>query len=388
MSFEFRAPRVGYTTTEITINQWMKKEGESVEQGSPLVEITSDKANMEVPAPSSGTLLKIIAQDGEVVPVGSILAFMGSPGEEIPIDLLEKAKQLLTLPMAAQSEEEDVPVVRDRANTQNRRAISPAARRMAEENKVPVEDIEGTGPGKAVTLEDVRRFLEKREEQVHEGETEVLPLSGWRRSMADKMSKSKQTMADATTVAEIDMAEVAKIRETAPATYTAFVIKATAQALKSFPLLNSSLEGGRIILKKRIHMGVSVVTPDEKLLVVVIRHALAKSLMEINGELDTLVRKARNGTVSQEEMSGATFTVTNSGVLGSLLYTPIIDYPQSAILGMGKIADTPVVRDNKIVVRPMMYLCLTYDHRVIDGPTAVRFLQEVKSKLEEAKELV
>lgn len=387
MSFEFRAPRVGYTTTEITINQWMKNEGESVEQGEPLLEITSDKANMEIPSPSAGTLLKIIAAEGQVVPVGSILAFVGSPGEEVPGELLEKARRLLTQSAADPEEEQDIPVVRERPIPQNRRAISPAARRMAEENKVALEDITGTGPGNAVTLEDVRRFLEKGPEQSN-GEIEVLPLSGWRKSMADKMSRSKQTMADATTVAEVDMAEVSKTRETAPATYTAFVIKAVAQTLTSFPLLNSSLEGDRIILKKKIHIGVSVVTPDEKLLVVVIRNASTKGLMDINQEMDSLVRKARNGTATQEEMSGATFTVTNSGVLGSLLYTPIIDYPQSAILGMGKIVDTPVVREKQIVVRPMMYLCLTYDHRVVDGPKAIKFLQEVKGKLEETKNLV
>jgi len=213
------------------------------------------------------------------------------------------------------------------------------------------------------------------------------PLSGIQRIMMSRMSLSRDNVAQATTIAEVDMTEIAEIRETVPATFTAWVILATTRALGEYPILNASLYGDQIAYHPGVHMGVSVET-DAGLMVPVIHNAHKMGLSDIHDELSRLVSLAREGTLTPDDVEGATFTVTNSGVLGSVLYTPMIVPPQGAILGMGRVARTPVVRDDQIAIRSMMYLSLSYDHRFIAGGIAVRYLQCVRQYLENPASLV
>lgn len=385
MVIEINAPRVGRTTEAITIINWLKKEGDSVEKGEPVVEIESDKATIELEAPASGVLLKILALEETVVPVGVAFAFLGDTGEVIPQHLLEKSKGAIANFSVTSSEigNLDISISPDTIKERSRKKVTPVARKLAKELGVSLEKVQGSGPDGAVTADDVRIFHEKGKTEIRDSEEEILPLLGWRRSMAEKMTLSHRFVASDTTFAEVDMAKVTELRKKVDATYTAYVIKATIDALKAFPLLNSSVLENGIIVKKHIHMGVSVAISEGVLMAVVIRDAHAKTLEQIDEELKVLAERARTGKVSPEEITGATFTVTNSGVLGSIFYTPVVDYPQMAILGMGKIMDTPVVRDQQIVIRPIMYLCLTFDHRIIGGPVAVPFLQKVKQYLED-----
>jgi pyruvate/2-oxoglutarate dehydrogenase complex dihydrolipoamide acyltransferase (E2) component len=211
---------------------------------------------------------------------------------------------------------------------------------------------------------------------------EVIPLTGLRRRIAERLSLSRRTAADVTTVADVDMTEVAALRKASGYSYTAYVVWAAAQALREFPILNASLIEDRILVKRDIHIGVAVAL-EQGLIVPVIRLADRKTVEGISQEIDALATRAQDGRLTPDELSGGTFTVTNSGAFGSLLFTPIINQPEVAILGMGKVADTPVVRGGEIVVRKVMYLCLSYDHRVVDGAPAVQFLQAVKRRLEE-----
>lgn len=221
---------------------------------------------------------------------------------------------------------------------------------------------------------------------MEEGE-EMIPLSGVRKTIADRLSLSRRTAADVTTVAEVDVTEVAALREHEDITYTAFVARATVMALAEFPILNSRLQDDKIILSKRVHLGVAVAL-DGGLKVPVIRDAQTKGLKEISAELADLAKRGAAGQLAPADLTGSTFTLTNSGVFGAVLFTPIINPPESAILGMGRIAKTPVVLDDQIVIRQMMYLCLSYDHRVIDGAPAVKFLQRVKLLLEKPELLL
>lgn len=220
-----------------------------------------------------------------------------------------------------------------------------------------------------------------------EPETTVTPLGSLRRSMAQRMESSHQTIVQATTVTDVDMTEVVRLRERIPASFTAFAIKAATRAVTEYSLINASLEKDSIVLRKHVHMGVAVET-EEGTLVPVIRYAESKSLAQIHRELKALADRARSRTLKIEELSDPTMTVTNSGVLGALLFTPIIVLPQSATLGMGRVAPTPVIRGGQVVSKDIMYLCLSYDHRFLDGAIAVRYLQRVKAYLEDAISLL
>jgi pyruvate/2-oxoglutarate dehydrogenase complex dihydrolipoamide acyltransferase (E2) component len=273
---------------------------------------------------------------------------------------------------------------------ERRRKISPVARRLAEEQALDIDQIEGTGPGGQITKADVKRLLDKApltphpatlpEEALTGPDRTVLPLGDLRRVMARRMTASHQTIVQATTVADVDMTEVVRLRDRVPVSFTAVVVKAAAKSVAQFPLINAMLEQDAIVLNPHVHMGVAVAR-DDGLVVPVIRHAESRSLTDVHWEIEALSERARSQTLSAEEMRGPTLTVTNSGVFGSLFFTPIVVAPQSATLGMGKVAPTPVVREGKVTVREIMYLCLSYDHRFVDGATAVRYLQQVNAYL-------
>ena len=399
MSVEVRVPQVTQTMSECTITRWLKREGETIKAGEPLFEMETDKAAVEVESPASGMLGKILVTSG-AAPVGEVIAFILAPGEKLPERaVLESAP---ALPPSEGPQHAPAAMSRQPAPT-GRVRVSPLARRLAAEHGVDLTDIVPSGPGGMITEADVRRRVETPRgapssspsalAQPQPGGSrlldgvEIIPLTGVRKIIADRLSLSRRTAADVTTVAEVDMTEITAIRTQMDFSYTAFVAAATVMALAEFPVLNSRLQEEKIIISNAVHLGVAVAI-EEGLKVPVIRDAHTKNLRQIGAELEELARRGVAGQLKPEELTGSTFTITNSGVFGSLLFTPIINPPESAILGMGKIVKMPVVRDDQIVIRQMMYLCLSYDHRVVDGAPAVKFLQRVKLLLETPKHLL
>ncbi|HSB77729.1 MAG TPA: dihydrolipoamide acetyltransferase family protein [Candidatus Methylomirabilis sp.] len=380
MSVEVRVPQVTQTMSECTIIRWLKREGETVEAGEPLFEMETDKAAVEVESPGAGRLGRILVASG-AAPVGGVVAVILASGENQP----ERAFSAAATPIAPRSTatagQPPSPLGREAGPT-GRLRVSPPARRLASEHGVDLGSVVPTGPGGLITEGDVQRRLKTApvSSALTEGE-EIIPLTGVRKTIADRLSLSRRTAADVTTIAEIDMTEIAALREHEDITYTAFVAAATVMALAEFPILNSRLQDDKIIISKAVHLGVAVAL-DEGLKVPVIRDAHTKDLRQMAAELADLAKRGAAGQLAPAELTGSTFTLTNSGVFGAVLFTPIINPPESAILGMGRIAKTPVVLDDRIVIRRMMYLCLTYDHRVIDGAPAVKFLQRVKLLLE------
>jgi pyruvate dehydrogenase E2 component (dihydrolipoamide acetyltransferase) len=366
-------PRLTDTMHEGKILEWLKKEGEPVREGEPLLVVETDKAAVEVNASASGFLLKILMSPDELVPVEEKIAVIGEKGEEIGGLLVERQE----------------PVVKGRgpeARTPSapRLRASPAAKRLAKEKGIDLARVAGSGEGGLITERDIENFLQAEPKQPKVppyGEEERWPLQGVRRVMAERMAQSSHETARVTTMAETDLTDLQRLSKEKSITITSFVVRAVVQALKDFPVINSSLEKETVVVKKYYNVGVSVASP-RGLIVLVLHNAERMDLQQISERLGSLAQKARESRLSLEEISGGTFTVTNSGVFGSLFFTPMINFPESAILGMGKIMKQPVVREDQIVIRSMMYLSLSYDHRVIDGEAAVSFLQKVKKGLE------
>lgn len=382
MALHVRMPRLSQTMTQGRVVEWLKREGDTVKEGEPLVSIESDKAEVELEAPQSGILRRVLVLAGEEADVDTPLAILAGAEENIE-GLLIGRPQAAGVTAPPTPRETAVPGVLSAPG--KRQAVSPVARRVARELGVEISQVVGTGAGGLVTEKDVRAFASKgMAAPVVEapGDAQVIPLTGLRRRIAERVSLSRRTAADVTTVADVDMGEVAALRKVSGASYTAYVVWAAAQALREFPILNASLLEDRILVKRDIHIGVAVAL-EQGLVVPVLRSADRKNVGEIAREIDEWATRAREGKLTPDDLTGSTFTVTNSGAFGSLLFTPIINQPEVAILGMGKVADTPVVRDAKIVVRKVMYLCLSYDHRVVDGAPAVQFLQAVKRRLEQ-----
>jgi pyruvate dehydrogenase E2 component (dihydrolipoamide acetyltransferase) len=389
MAHQVRMPRLSQDMAEGRIVAWLKQEGDAVQEGEPLLSIETDKAEVEVQAPKTGILRRILAHAGDDVAVGTAVGIVGDPGEDI--EALVKVLAVPTPPTPARAATGSAAPAASRsqqpgsAPTGKRQPVSPAAKRLAREMSVDLARVAGTGPGGLVTESDVRAAASHTHAPTAApagDRVEVIPVSAIRRRTAERLALSRQTAADVTTVVDVDMTGVAAHRQGTGAAYTAYVVWATAQGLREFPILNASLDGNRVLVKKDIHLGVAVAM-EHGLVVPVVRHADQKSVEQISREMDALAARARDGQLGPGELSGSTFTVTNSGAFGSLMFTPIINLPEVAILGMGKVADTPAVRGGQIVVRKIMYLCLSYDHRVVDGAPAVQFLQVVKGRLEQ-----
>jgi pyruvate dehydrogenase E2 component (dihydrolipoamide acetyltransferase) len=388
MAHQVRMPRLSQDMAQGRIVEWLKREGDPVREGEPLLSIETDKAEVEVQAPKSGILRRVLVGAGEDVAVGTPLAILGEATEDIQALVADRAATATATSLPAQAASPRPSAMREApgsaAGSGKRQPVSPAARRAARELGVDLAQVVGTGVGGLVTEENIRaaasRAAAKRTDDPGEG-VQVVPFTGIRRRIAERLSLSRQTAADVTTVVDVDMTEIAALRKGTGAAYTAYVLWATSRALREYPILNASLDGDRILVKKAIHLGVAVAL-EHGLVVPVVRHADRMSVDEIAREMDRLAARARDGELGPDALTGSTFTVTNSGAFGSLLFTPIINHPEVAILGMGKVADTPVVRDGRIVARRVMYLCLSYDHRVVDGAPAVQFLQAVKRRLE------
>lgn len=389
--------RYGWLTKEGKILEWFKKEGDHVEKDEKLLELETEKVVIEVKAPSSGTLLKVVAYAGAVVPVGGLIAVIGEPGEPIPE--MGAAKEPPQIPATEKTSVHVGRCVKEKTKS------SPVARRLAKGHKINLNEIKGTGPDGRIVRHDVIKAIEASDrERLEHPEVaanarkqaiRVIPLEGSRKTIADRMKLSSQNTAHVTTITEIDVSELVRFRKNlipevereanVRLTYTDIIIKAVAKALEEHSTINSVLLGNEIYVMGDINIGIAV-SLEEGLVVPVICNANMKSLVEIALMRKKIVEMAREGKV--EEFKRGTFTVTNIGMYGMDIQTPIINPPQSAILGIGRIVDKPVVVDGRIVVRSMMYLSLTFDHRVFDGVPAARFLQTLEKILGDPYKIV
>ena len=354
-------PRLSLTMKEGTVVQWFKKEGDAVNKGEPLVEVLTEKVTYDIEAPVSGVLRKILALEGVEVPVAEVLGVITAPDEQL-------TEEIIVEKPAKEMEE-----------IEKRILASPAAKRLAKEYSIDITQVKGSGPEGRIVEEDVKRFVE--ESKVGPRVKEVIPLTGIRKTAAERVTLSAKTAPHSTITMEVDMTNAARFREEKQVSYTDVLVKAIAKALAEHRIVNSTLDREQIKIFEDINIGVAVAT-EKGLVVPVIHNADKKSLKEIASTLNDLIEKARTGKLSKEELSDGTFTITNLGMFGVEIFTPIINPPETAILGIGKVTEKPVVVNKEIIVKPMMYLSLSYDHRVIDGAPAAQLLQKVKQFLE------
>ncbi|MFZ5737864.1 MAG: 2-oxoglutarate dehydrogenase complex dihydrolipoyllysine-residue succinyltransferase [Pseudomonadota bacterium] len=413
---EIRVPTLGESVTEATIGRWFKKPGEAVAVDEPLVELETDKVTIEVPAPSAGTLGEIVAKDGETVAVGALLgqitdgAASAKPAAAAPAKPAAPAAAPAPAAPAA-------PAAAPAAKAPPSDApLAPSVRRLSAESGVDASTVPGSGKDGRVTKGDMLAAIEKAASaptpvnqpaaavQVRApspaddaAREERVKMTRLRQTIARRLKEVQNTAAMLTTFNEVDMTNVMALRAQykdvfekkhgAKLGFMGFFTKACVQALKDIPAVNAEIDGTDLIYKNYYHVGVAVGT-DKGLVVPVVRDCDTKSIADIEKSIVDYGKRARDGQLKIEEMQGGTFTITNGGIYGSLMSTPILNAPQSGILGMHKIQERPVVVGGKIEVRPMMYLALSYDHRVIDGKEAVTFLVRVKESLEDPARLV
>jgi len=385
-------PRLGLLMKTGTVGKWMKKEGERVEKGEPLFEAEAEKVTKKIEAPQSGILRRILVPEKATVPVLQRIAVIAEQDEALPAEP-EAATQVVAAEEVAKPTIERGEEVE---KAKQRIVISPLARKIAAEHKLDFTRIKGTGPSGRIVKEDVLRAVEEAAKPaaitpVPAENVQVKPMTHVRKIIAERMLQSQLSTAHVTLNMSVDMTEATNLRQklfqetekTAGVriSYTDMIAKAVSRALKEHPLLNSSLDGDDIKVFSDVHLGIAVAT-EEGLMVPVLRDADKKSLIEIALATKGLIEKVRTGTASIDELTGSTFTVTNLGMFGVETFTPIINPPNVAILGVGGIVERPVVVDGQIVARSMMSLSLTVDHRVIDGDVAARLLQRVKQMLE------
>jgi 2-oxoisovalerate dehydrogenase E2 component (dihydrolipoyl transacylase) len=434
-------PQLGESVTEGTITRWLKAEGDEVEIDEPLAEVDTDKVNAELPSPVAGKIEKFLVSEGSTVDVGTEIALVAGesdspaadapPQENVAADTPTEefpASGTEAQPVAQGSERQRVAVPADSdgdgrgeiedAETLRLTRSSPVVRRLAEEHGVEIAEIPGTGTGGRVTRKDIEGYIEEQEERgakreeyappglqeerkaFAEPEIERVPvydgdrvedLSGIRRAIANRMSASKREAPHAWTMVEVDVSGLVALRERekeafteregVKLTYLPFIVKAVVESLKVNPVLNSVWDGDRVILRKRINIGVAVDLEDA-LIVPVIADADESNILGLARKIEDLVRRARARNLGTEDISGGTFTVNNPGSLGSVVSTPIINHPQAAILSAEAIVKRPVVIDDAIAIRSMMNLEVSFDHRVLDGGAALKFLNAVKHRLE------
>ncbi|HEY8599470.1 MAG TPA: 2-oxoglutarate dehydrogenase complex dihydrolipoyllysine-residue succinyltransferase [Thermomicrobiales bacterium] len=423
MSVEIKVPTLGESIVEATVGRWMKQEGEAVAVGEPLVELETDKVNMEVAATGAGVLQSIVKREGETVGIGEILALLGGDGaaaSPAPTSAAPQAAPAPAAALAAAEAEEEGATGGDAGRS------TPLARRIAAEHGLDINQISGTGPGGRVTRDDVNSHLAQGNNtpapptvvpvtppvaapavaaappapaaSTAAGRPEErVRMSRRRQTIARRLVEAQQTAAMLTTFNEIDMTAIMEVRKRRRDAFKerngiglgfmSFFTKAVVGALKSFPRLNAEIQGDEMILKGYYDIGIAV-GAEEGLVVPVVRDADRLSFAAIERQIAGLAEKARKNTLSLAELQGGTFTITNGGIFGSLLSTPILNTPQVGILGMHSIQQRPVAIDGQVVIRPMMYVALSYDHRIVDGSEAVRFLVRVKELAEDPESLL
>jgi len=403
MSIEIKVPPLPESVSDATLVAWHKNVGEAVARDENLVDLETDKVVLEVPAPASGVLQEIIIQDGATVTAGDVLAILEEGAIAATADAAPAAKA-------------ETPVAAAKAVTGGKPAkTSPAVRRLLDEHDLDETMVIGSGKDGRITKADVLTFLKSDQSSnvtpgdpapVVSEETRVVglersdqrvPMTRLRARIAERLIEAQHSAAMLTTFNEVDLTKVMSLRSRYRDSFEkeygvrlgfmSFFAKAVVESLKKFPVVNASIEGTDVIYHNYYDIGIAVST-ERGLMVPVIRDVDQMSFAEFEKELGDIAKKAQSGTISMEELTGGTFTITNGGIFGSMMSTPILNQPQSAILGMHNIQKRPMVVDDEIVVRPMMYLALTYDHRIIDGKDSVQFLVSIKELLEDPGRLL
>ena len=432
MSENILVPVLGESVTEATVARWLKKEGEHVAVDEPVVELETDKVNLEVPSPVSGVIEKINSKDGENVEVGSVLGTVSNEAkkkeknenvsEKIPpitekiikeaetakskepTKETEKEAQNETSMFENESEEEAPLILTDEVkngkSTIINKHLSPAVRKIVNEQNIKLEGIKGSGKNGTILKGDLLKLMSKKPEpnqrKVKYGPEERIKMTRLRQTIAKRLKSAQENAAMLTTFNEVDMSEIISFRKNnqdefqkkfgVKLGFMSFFVKASVKSLKSYPAINAEIENDNIIYKNYFNISFAVGT-DKGLVVPVLKNADEMSFSDIESEIKNLSEKANNGNLSIEDLQGGTFTISNGGVYGSMLSTPILNPPQSGVLGMHNIVERPVVVNNEIKIRPIMYLALSYDHRIIDGKEAVSFLKEIKQYLEDPEKL-
>ncbi len=435
MSEKITVPTLGESVTEATVSKWLKSQGDKVMADEPIVELETDKVNVEVPAPSNGVLGSIAVKEGETVNVGSLLGTISSklsqninqktdeiknynPPKKDPAE--KSAEKIINKQTIEESVfklepenivENEEPLILNEVHKEkiaekkivtqtNKAKISPAARKMATEAKVDIDKIKGTGKNGVILKEDIMSLMgfkpSPSERKIKYGPEERVRMTRLRLTIAKRLKEAQENAAMLTTFNEVDMSEIISMRKqykddfqnkySVKLGYMSFFVKACVIGLKNYPSINAEIQGEEIVYKNYYNISIAVGT-DRGLVVPVLRETDEMSFADIEKNIGLLGQKAKDGKITIEDLQGGTFTITNGGIYGSMLSTPILNPPQSAVLGMHNIIDRPIVVDGNVEVRPIMYLALSYDHRIIDGKEAVSFLKIVKESLEQPKRL-
>jgi 2-oxoglutarate dehydrogenase E2 component (dihydrolipoamide succinyltransferase) len=400
MPVELKVPSVGESISEVQIGQWNKREGEWAKKDESLVEIESEKATVEVTAPVAGTVSKVLKRQGDTAKVGEVIGYLEASEAPAAGKAAAPAPKQRTT-----AERRDQPHASSKPAEQTAR-VMPAARRALAEHGLKADEVKATGPGGRLLKEDVEWHTARPSEPAEppgrpraapaNGENgrqeEAVPMSPIRRRIAERLVEAQQTAALLTTVNEIDMSAVMALRQThrdafqqkygVKLGFMSFFVKAAVDALQQFPAINAEIRDQTIVYRNFFDIGIAV-SGKKGLVVPVLRNAERMSFAEIEVAIGDFGERAQNNKLTLEELEGGTFTISNGGIFGSLLSTPIVNPPQSGILGMHAIQDRPVAREGQVVIRPMMYVALTYDHRLVDGREAVSFLRRIKEVVEE-----
>ena len=419
-------PVLGESITEATVAKWLKKEGDTVEADEAIVELETDKVNLEVPSPIDGILSEINSKDGETVEVGALLGLISQSNNQhgekkeikkiqpnkvennvVNLDIEKKEPKILKETIKEDAVEEEPLILikevnEDKPNSSNNysETLSPAVRKIVVENKINLESVEGSGKEGRVLKGDLIGMMgvnpEPSERKNKYGQEERIKMSRLRQTIAKRLKQAQENAALLTTFNEVDMTSVMEMRKENQEDFQSrygiklgfmsFFVKACVAALKTFPSVNAEIDGDEIIYKNYYNISFAVGT-EKGLVVPVLRNADELSFSDIEKNIKTISEKARDGKITIEDLQGGTFTISNGGVYGSMLSTPILNLPQSGVLGMHNIVERPMVVDGEIKIRPIMYLALSYDHRIIDGKESVSFLKMVKENLEDPRRL-
>jgi len=436
MTEKILVPVLGESITEATVSKWLKSKGDNINADEPIVELETDKVNLEVPSPIDGTLTEINFKDGDTVEVGAILGEVSEgPGgqkkednknvekskKEKSDNIINFEKEKKQSPKIFENEEKEAPLVltEEKPLTSNKedplvltkevpvkqkiisqKVLSPAVRKIVEENKIDIQSIKGTGKSGQILKGDLISLMgsapQPSERKLKYGEEERIKMSRLRQTIAKRLKEAQENAAMLTTFNEVDMTNIIEMRKNnqedfqkrfgTKLGFMSFFVKACVLGLKSFPAINAEIEGQEIIYKNYYNISFAVGT-EKGLVVPVIRNADELSFAEIEKNIKAISEKAREGKLIIDDLQGGTFTISNGGVYGSMLSTPILNPPQSGVLGMHNIVERPIVINGEIEIRPVMYLALSYDHRIIDGKDSVSFLKLIKENLEDPRKL-
>ncbi len=428
MSEQIIVPALGESITEATVAKWLKNVGDTVEADEPIVELETDKVNLEVPSPVSGTVGDIKFKDGDIVEVGAVLGSVQTNGSTIKKESQEtlkdekndKVSNIISLENEItktkknkketsikifEEDNEDKPLIltneiKEKETVKKSNHLSPSVRKIVSENKIKVDTIKGTGKDGRILKGDLINLMSTNPKpsarKIEFGEEERIKMSRLRQTIAKRLKQAQENAALLTTFNEVDMSSVMEMRSEnqedfqsrygVKLGFMSFFIKASVLALKTFPAVNAEIDGDEIVYKNYYNISFAVGT-EKGLVVPVLRNADELSFADIEKKVKIISEKAKDGKLNIEDLQGGTFTISNGGVYGSMLSTPILNLPQSAVLGMHNIVERPVVIDGDIEIRPIMYLALSYDHRIIDGKESVSFLKTIKENLEDPRRL-